>query len=260
MAELISIDEFLAIPLYYMKFIGRYTYSENNVLRFKSNWLFWFSVANTSVTIFLELVYFNINVIHGEVFDFLECVFIILCISFILISWIKITSTLFNDPLIFGSMKSLFELYPKTVQLQKDYGVFEYVTQTQRIMRVYSILSLIMITLFSILPVAEAIDRYNETGVWHLEYSFLLYYPFDPYKPSVFYIIYALQLAGAYTPAIGIFACDILLLGLVMQTCMQFDALKKRFLAMKGKNKKEEMAELKNCVELHYKIMRFDIK
>lgn len=102
-------------------------------------------------------------------------------------------------------------------------------------------------------------DFYLQEGVWLIDLPYKIWYPVNPYARGWFELNFTLQVACAYSSSAGILTTDLLLCGLGMQICMQFDRLANRLRALKAKGDqwaRQDFAELRTCVIRHNRLIK----
>lgn len=256
-SEVISIEEFSKLPWAILSTVGMPAVTENNVLKIKINFLFYASFFNLAGCVFLEIVYVGIIVADPNKFNFMELVYLILCIGFIFIAIAKMITLSYKRGILSKLVGEFYEYFPKTVEDQRTFRVSHYVRRVKLIMSSYTFVQLFMIWCFNLFPLSETIKGYLHDGSWHMDFSYILWYPIDPYKRGFFEVFYASQFWAAHVSASGILVADILLCCIVKQIVMHYTDLKRRLLLLKPLDKLalKENDLIKTYVEKHNKII-----
>lgn len=236
-SKVISIDEFSRLPWAILSTVGMPAVTENNVLKIKINFLFYASFFNLAGCVFLECVYVMVILADPNKFNFMEVTYLILCIGFIFIAIAKMITLGFKREIISGLVGELYEYFPKTVEEQRIFRVAHYVSRVNIIMRSYTFVQMFMIWCFNLFPLSETLKAYLRDGSWNVDFSYILWYPVDPYKRGFFEVFYASQFWAAHVSATGILAADILLCSIVKQIVMHYTDLCRRLLLLKPPDK-----------------------
>lgn len=256
-SKLISIDEFSKLPWAILSTIGMPATTENNVLKIKINFLFYVSFFNMTGCVFLECVYVAITIGDPINFNFMECIYIILCIGFIFIAIAKIVTLVLKRDIISELVGDLYEYFPKTLEDQRIFRVAHWTSRVKLIMRTYTIVQMCMVWCFSLTPLSETIKAYLYDGSWKVNFSYILWYPMDPYQRGFFEVFYMSQIWAAHVSATGILAVDVLLCSIVQQIVMHYADLRRRLYSLKPPDKLalREMQLIKIYIEKHNKIV-----
>lgn len=256
-SKLISINEFSKLPWAILSTVGIPAVTKNNMLKIKLNFLFYLSFFNMTGCVFLECVYVAIMICDPDKFNFMEFTYLILCIGFIFIAIAKmITLVLYRD-VISGLYGELYELFPKTIEDQRVFRVAYYLRLVKIITRNYTVVQMLMVWCFSLVPLHDTIKAYLHDRTWNIDFSYILWYPFDPYKRGWFEVLYVSQIWAAHTSAIGILAVDVLLCSIVKQIVMHYTDLARRLCALKPPDKLalNEIKLAKKYINKHNKII-----
>lgn len=214
---------------------------------------------NTCYCIFGELVYLRIALRSLE--TFFEAVELVMCIGFLSLSFVKVGTIILNRPLFTWLIEQMSDMFPKTVVEHLEYQTDVYLKKAKQIMRMYSWVQMIMIWLYNTTPLVMAIYDFATRGVWQMDHPYKIWYPMDVYGRGLFEFVFFHQAACGYTSAAGILTADLLLCGVGMQICMQFDRLACRLRQLKargGQNNRQDYSELRNCIIMHNKLIKLD--
>lgn len=212
---------------------------------------------NTSFFIVTEVVYLRIAFRSLE--TFFEAVEVVMTITFLNLSFIKMGTIVWRRPLLTWMIGDLSDMLPKTATEHRKYRTDFYLHEANQIMRLYSVVQMMMIWMYNASPLIIAAYEYVTQGVWHFELPYTTWYPVNPYASGWVWVNYMLQIACAYSCSAGILATDLLLCGLGMEICMQFDLLANRLRALKAKGgqwARQDFAELKTCVIRHNRLIK----
>lgn len=255
-SELIPIDEFSKLPWFILSTVGMPAVTENNVLKIKINFWFYASFFNLTACVFLEIVYVAIIIADPTKFNFMELTYLVLCIGFIFISIAKMITLFFTRKIISSLIGELFAYFPKTLQDQRTFKVSHYVHRVKLIMGSYTFVQFFMIWCFNLFPLSDTIKAYWHDGSWKIDFSYILWYPVDPYQRGYFEVFYTSQFWAAHVSATGILVADILLCSIVKQIVMHYSDLRRRLLALKPPDKLalRETELVKKYIEKHNKV------
>lgn len=187
--------------------------------------LFAASFTNTALCVLGEIIYLCLTFKRS---DFVETTSLVLCIGFILLGFVKITTILLQRCQLDELMAALYRLCPRTVADQEAFAVDAYAAHAGRLMRVYAWIQMAMIWLFNCYPLTTTVLGWWHTGDWRLDFPYVIWYPFDPYGRGWFELNFVSQMWAAYFSATCILATDLLLCGVVVQLCMHYDRLRDR--------------------------------
>lgn len=261
MLPLSSSEKFSNVPNVFFKWIGRSTNridGTENCGYYKSSILFYFLLINLSVIIGQEMTILYIDIAKSDQLDLLECTLLVLYIGYSSIAVIKMCALIINNELVNRLIYRLHNIYPKTVLAQRQYNANDYFTKSNRIMKIYSMLYVIMIVFFALcFSLAQTYQQYAMTGIWKLQLPFanMVWYPFDENHGIGFYFALMQQYAAAHYAVYGIVAADTLLLSFVMQVSMHFYELKNRFKSLQLECGDAGMGVLKELTVRHMQII-----
>lgn len=255
--EYIPFTAFTKLPRAFLKSIGLPSATINNVQNISYNYLFHASFINLGLCVLGEMIYFVRALQDFDNFEFIDIVNVIMCIGFILLCYAKTFTILAQSGRMNHLMTDLQAYYPATLEQQNVYNVGLYLDTANQIMRLYTFIQMFMIWCFNLFPFAETLLGYAADGSWNVDFPYLIWYPFNSYMRWMFEFLYASQFWAAYVSATGILAADLLLCGTVMNICMQFDDLKRRFLELQSpRHSREGIEAIKKYVYKHNDVMR----
>lgn len=257
LVETISISGFTTIPSAFLKSIGMPLVPVHDVLKIRINFLFHASFWNLGICVLGEMIYFGRAMLGMANLSFLDMTNLVLCVGYIMMCFAKTFAILFQSEQMNSLLTDLQTIYPMSVDEQRTYRVEKYYSGSKRVMKTYALIQMFMIWCFNLFPLFETLLLYGSTGAWEVVFPYIIWYPFDPYTRGLFEFLYASQFWAAYVAAAGILAIDMLLCGTVIQICMQFDDLKRKFLSFRPTGKlNEDMAVLKSYIVKHSEVIR----
>lgn len=212
---------------------------------------------NTSYFILSEMVFLRFAFRSLE--TFFEAVEVVMTLTFLSLSFIKVGTIVLGRPVLTWMISELSEMFPKTSNEHREYRTDFYLRKAKQIMRLYSVVQMMMIWMHNASPVVIAVYAYATDGVWQLCLPYKTWYPVNPYARGWFVVNFILQIACAYSSSAGILTADLLLCGLGMQICMQFDRLAIRLKQLKargGQWARKDFAELRLCVIQHNRLIK----
>lgn len=265
--NIVHFNDFISIPLKFLYSIGVIPFhlldANNkyppNSFRIFPLILFVLSFLNLGLLVIGEMIFFVKT--FGNFVNFIEETALVLCIGFILLSFVKVITISWKKDQMSRLMTNLERLFPKTKDIQCDYKIEKYLHQTMLLTRIYSIVQMGMIWCFNFYPMSETIIGYVRHRTWKVDFPYYIWYPFNPYAPGFFELNYLSQMWAAYVAAAAILAADVLLCGVVIQICMHFDHLKQKIIELKPTkyNRNIEFARLKQYIKTHNEIIRYTI-
>lgn len=256
--SIVPFNAFTSIPRTFLKTIGMPSVLVNNVLHIHMNRWFVASFGNLGYCVLGEMFYFALAVLGSTNLTFLDQTNLILCIGFIMLCYAKVLAILLQSARMNNLLTELQTHYPITEMEQRVYRVEKHYAQSRLVMRSYAFVQMFMIWCFNLFPFAETLMVYAADGTWNVVLPYLVWYPFNPYRPGLFETLCLSQFWAAYVSAAGILAADMLLCGIVVQICMQFDDLKRRFMELSPKGKLcGDMEMLKENVSRHTEFIKF---
>lgn len=238
--NIVPIDEFTKLPRFFLSIIGIPTFKVNNVRHFTINFLFYISFINLSLCVLGEMIYLVVSLFKNSG-DFIESTFLILCIGFILISIAKALTLVAKMVTLNNLMDQLNEYYPKSAEEQKQYRIAEFVRKTILIMRAYGFVQMFMIWCFNLFPMSSTVSSYLHDHKWSIEFSYLIWYPVDPYRRGFFEVFFLSQFWAAHVSATAICGTDILLCSIVKQICMHLTHLRNSFEKLEPMDQMDEI-------------------
>lgn len=259
----LDIYSFVRLPINFFNTIGVTAFHQNiNGQTSTRKWktiLLLAAFLNLGLCFLGEII--NLSIAFRDMVNFVKTIEIVLCIGFILLAFVKIGTIVYHKSTFTWLMGELAKLFPRTMMEHVAFRTDFYVKKTRDLMRLYAWILMIMIWLFNFYPMIQAFfNRFAKEGQWRLEFPYPVWYPFNPNVSGLFEVVYASQLWAAYTAAASMLAADLLLCGVAIQVCMQFDHLAERLRRMRprgGEWANEEFAQLKECVQIHIKLIRF---
>lgn len=259
--RLSSSEDFSNIPNLFFKWIGRPTNrtggAENRSF-YKKSIVFYLLLANLIVVVGQESIMLYIGIAQSETADWLICTLLILCIGYCSIAVVKMVALFVNNGLVSRLIYRLEDIYPRTWASQRQYHSDEYFTRSNRIMKIYSVLYVVMLVFFALcFSLAQTYQQYVQTGVrqWQLPYAYMLWYPFDENQGVGFYLALVQQYVAAYFAVCGIVAADTLLFSMVMQISMHFQELQNRFKTLRLGRDASVMVAMKELTAKHVQII-----
>ena len=149
--------------------------------------------------------------------------------------------------LVFGKLNELFKDRPNHYS---TYNVKPYLKSCQRFMKVYAA-ALFLIVFVSILVSFQ----YFIDGTMKFRIDF--WFPFDPFKPSVFPLVSLWTFFVYYTCIAGLFGAEGILFGMIAVLKMEFDFLKMDYMKLKDVTKNNKEQQFAKLVDRHNKL--FDL-
>lgn len=255
-SPLIEMDAFMHIPRKFLTIIGIPTIVKNNRKQFTVNILFYLSFLNLGLCVLGEMIFFVLSLARNQG-DFIQSTYLILCIGFILISFAKVIALIAKMDTLHKLMDELNDIFPNTVDDQRNYKVADCWKLTRWILQSYGFVQMVMIWSFSLFPQMSTITNYVQHRNWTVEYSYTIWYPIDPYRRGFFELFYFSQFWAAQVSAMGILGVDVVMCSIVMLICMHFDHLSESFMHLKPGNNRRDFGLLKQYVIKHNKLIRF---
>lgn len=255
-SPLIEMDAFMRLPRKFLATVGISTTLKNNRKQFSLNILFYFSFFNLGLCVIGEIIFCVLSLARNQS-DFIQFTYLILCIGWILLSFAKVIALIAKMSTLHKLMDELGDIFPATLEEQRDYEVAECWKRTRWILKSYGIVQIIMIVSFSWFPQISTITNYMQHHTWTVEFSYTIWYPMDPYRRGLFELLYASQIWAATVSALAILGVDVVMCSIVMLICMHFDHLSRSFLRLKPGDTSKDIALLKEYVIKHNKLIEF---
>lgn len=250
MNELVQFESFIRVPEIFYDMIGIARYGEpRDTLKARLKQLFfWCSYANTIFCLCIEHVYFFKAA--GSSSNFLELTALAPCIGFTALSIVKIMTIKLNEAKVNGILDRLNELFPRTLQEQKLYRTYQYNLESQVVMKSFSVLYMILIWIFNLLPLVSMLVNYLSKGVLVKELPYFMWYWYDWQKEGLYELTLFHQTWGAFDSAVFNLCTDLMFCAIILLICLQFDVLAHRL-----KHSKNDYSELVSCVKLQQAVV-----
>ncbi|XP_001662355.3 odorant receptor 85c [Aedes aegypti] len=250
MNDLVKFESFIRVPEIFFDMIGITRYGEARdtwKARLKQAF-FWSSYANTIFCLIIEHIYFIKAA--GNFTNFLELTALAPCIGFTALSIVKIMTIKLNEAKLNGILDRLSDLFPRSHLDQDRYRTYNYNLESQMVMKSFSILYMILIWIFNLLPLVSMLVNYISTGILEKELPYFMWYWYDWHKAGYYEITFFHQNWGAFDSAVFNLSTDLLFCAIILLICLQFDILAYRLRHAKGDYK-----ELEQCVKLHQSVV-----
>ncbi|XP_058825003.1 odorant receptor 85b-like [Topomyia yanbarensis] len=246
MNDLVKFESFIRVPEIFYDMIGMMRYGESRnttKARFK-RLFFWSSYANTIFCLIIEHIYFIKAA--GNFTNFLELTALAPCIGFTALSIVKIMTIKLNETKLNGILDRLNEIFPRTHLEQERYRTYQYNLESQVVMKSFSVLYMILIWIFNLLPLVSMLVKYLTSGVLEKELPYFMWYWYDWNKEGYYEITFFHQNWGAFDSAVYNLCTDLMFCAIILLICLQFDII-----AYRLKHAKDDYRELVGCIELH---------
>lgn len=225
-----ELNDFMAISDFFYNLLGMFPYKDpkryvSRRTKIIMNIIFWTCYINLNVDVLAEIIY--LVKAFGTFSSFLEATALAPCIGFCLVSEFKLYLIWKMSSDIIELMNGLHELYPTDENSQKLFKTDYYLQKTLRLGKLYSIILLITVWTFNLIPLGWSLVEFytssdaNEEFKWRLPY--LIWRPFEINSVPVYLAVYATHMLGGWTAAGGCFACDIFMFNLIFLLCMNFN-------------------------------------
>ncbi|XP_058448847.1 odorant receptor 85b-like [Malaya genurostris] len=250
MNDLVTFESFIAVPGIFYRMIGikRYGEQQNTTKAHLLFLLFWSSLGNLIFCLILEQIYFIKAA--GNFANFLELTALAPCMGFTGLSIVKIMTIKWNEAKLNRILDKLNELFPKTVHEQERYRTYQYNLESQVVMKSFSILYMILIWIFNLLPLLSMLVKYLSDGVLEKELPYFMVYWYDRNKPGYYEITFLHQNWGGFDAAAFNLCTDLMFCAIILLICLQFDILAHRL-----RHSKNDYQELVSCVQLHQTVV-----
>lgn len=257
MSDLVEIEDFLSVPRRLLKYFGIVAVKRENELIFKQGLLFYFAFFNMIFIIIFEIVYCYFSLTERINFDLQEIMFIGICLCYMIWSLFKSMPLIRKKEKIYNVLKELRSIHPKTDVDQKKYKIFECIKSMKTIMFHYSWVLVSMVSVYSSMPFVDVLKLYFTSGEWNVDFTYYIWYPFNAYRRGIFELCFISLYYDAICASVYIIGGDLFMLGILTQIAMQYDVMKREFLAMKYQRQTKWNFKLKELLKLHVRVNKY---
>ncbi|XP_053690971.1 odorant receptor 85c-like [Sabethes cyaneus] len=248
--DLVKFESFIRVPEIFYDMIGITRYGEpRHTTRARLKQLFfWSSYANTIFCLIIEHIYFIKAA--GNFTNFLELTALAPCIGFTALSIVKIMTVKLNEAKLNRILDRLNDLFPTSHLDQERYRTFQYNLESQVVMKSFSILYMILIWIFNLLPLVSMLVNYLANAVLEKELPYFMWYWYDWNKEGYYELTFFHQIWGGFDSAVFNLCTDLMFCAIILLLCLQFDII-----AYRLKNATNDYRELVSCIELHQAVV-----
>lgn len=219
--SLISVEQFSFFPRFFLKAYGvDFTAKQEN----RKTILFYMSSSVLGLTIVGEFIYLVVNILANEL-NIFQITYSTLCLGYICLAAIKMISFIASANEILILFAEFRSEHPKTIADGKNFLVPKFLRRSNRVILSYGIVMLCMINCFNFFPLITTISNYIKYDQWKVELPYTILYPFDPFQPVLFEILYFFQFWAALAAALGMVCVDTMMCCVVQLICMHFNEL-----------------------------------
>lgn len=184
---------------------------------------FWLSFLNAAVSLALEFIFLCKAL--GKFEGFLQVTALVPCMCFVVLALNEMMVVSSRRERIIRVLAELEELFPKTVQAQRDQHIQETTKRFNWFLFGFSGSFVALILTFNFIPFTMTLIDYVAHGRWAKELPYFLWYPFDAYDNRWFAFCYFHQTWAGFTTVFGILAQVFLIGSSVLQFCFQFERI-----------------------------------
>ncbi|XP_055545330.1 odorant receptor 85b-like [Wyeomyia smithii] len=250
MNDLVKFESFIRVPEIFYDMIGIARYGEpRDTMKARLKQLFfWSSYANTIFCLIIEHIYFIKAA--GNFTNLLELTALAPCIGFTVLSIVKIMTVKMNEAKLNGILDRLNELFPTSQLDQKRYRTYQYNLESQVVMKSFSVLYMILIWIFNLLPLVSMLVNYVSREVLEKELPYFMWYWYDWNTEGYYELTFLHQVWGGFDSAVFNLCTDLMFCAIILLICLQFDII-----AYRLKNATNDYRELVSCIELHQAVV-----
>lgn len=264
--EFATFNDFMSLPVFFYHTLGVDPYESPSFKKVPSHWLYFvllLNQANMNFTFIMEFLYVVLYFTNSE--HIVEICMTICYLGFILISQLKTVSVFRQKAKLNDLVAELESIFPAAVRKeQDDYRVLYYKKRCRFIFRAFSGLFLLLVVTYSFYIYVRYLIHTWLLHVPDLEKAmpFFSISPWDWHDHWSYYIMYTLQIGGAYTATTGHISADLSIYAVNMQLVMHFDYLSKSLTEFKIKSASEpngfvkDLASLRELILYHNKLLR----
>lgn len=159
---------------------------------------------------------------------------------------------------VYKLMDDLRELFPKSLEDQHRYNAHYFCAEMQKVELLFIVCCLSFTTVFSSMPSVVGLCRifFTEDGTFGYDLPYTIWYPYDVTKPLPLYIFtYLCQCIAAHTASVLFVGADLLMCGVIAQSCMHFHHIADMIRNYKSKGGIKDIMFLREIGEYHGKIL-----
>ncbi|XP_030243198.1 odorant receptor 67a-like, partial [Drosophila navojoa] len=264
--EFATFNDFMSLPVFFYHTLGVDPFESPSFNKVPSHWLYivlLLNQLNMNFNFLMEFIYVVFYFNKPE--HIVEICMTICYLGFVLVSQLKTASVWRQKDKLNDLVAELESIFPAAVrQEQDDYRVLYYKERCRFIFRSFSGLFLVLVVTYSFYTYVRYAIHHWLLHVPDLEKG-MPFFPTSPWNYHdnwSYYLMYLLQVGGAYTATTGHISADLSITAVNTQLVMHFDYLSKSLAEFKIKAGSEpdgyaqDLAALRELILYHNKLLR----
>lgn len=228
---------------------------QSSMISVKSKY-FWFQFIGLVICSISETTSLLLTFAQGDSKNFIKIIESIVYTGFAVLSVSKVLIFFVNRNSASFIIKELQSLFPKTFVTQEKYKVREYIQHTNYLIRFFSVLYMLLIWMFNLLPIGDSVLTYIHTGVWKRQLPYHFWYPFDKHQLEFYIVTFIFEIWGAFNAASAAVAVNILFCAIISQICMQFTILQRELISLDiGDGLGNDCRDLRLLIQKHQRLI-----
>nr|AOE48078.1 putative odorant receptor OR12 [Scaeva pyrastri] len=249
--------ELIRIPVEFYKTMGQDIFETAKHNRLKSislKILLYGGLGNYIIEYMLQVVFFVLALRSNE---YLVAYAVAPSIGFGLVAYFKMMTLHMNRSSIRDILREFELIYPKTMELQRDYQIEKFYRLLKPIMKLYAGLCLMNTFYYLFFPLVKSVSACLLFGVkFDFPLPLFIWYPYDPKGNWTLYLLtYGMQLYGSLLTAVGYLTADLFLVSSVEQLCIHFNYVSLRFEQFEPSSDENNHRYLARIVKHHIKCL-----
>lgn len=214
-------------------------------------------IGQLNILMFGEVVIVKMYITDPEYF--LAATAMVPCILFIVGMDYKEYLLRSKEKDVYKVMDDLREIFPDTLEDQIKYNAHDFCVIMQKIELLFIFCCLSFTTVFSSMPIIVGLCRvfFTDDELFGRDLPYAVWYPYDVTKPLPLYIFsYLCQCIAAHTASVLFVGADLLMCGVIAQSCMHFQRISDLITAYKPKGGVKDIIFLGDIAKYHGKILK----
>lgn len=211
--------DFTSLAFKVYRFLGWNPFDNNS-----STWskvYFALAIFYTTLCLVQEIIYFVLH--FGDENTFLSLTNLTPCMGFVALALVKVFT-------IYWNRKRLGKIVKKLESFQENHeNKIKGIVKTSRLMmKSQTILFLVLIWIFNLMPLCVIVYWFVVDGSYHREMPYFMWYPWNCLQPFIYELCYTVVMWGAFSCSIGILSTDLMFCSIVILLCLRFNSLSDR--------------------------------
>ncbi|XP_062120799.1 odorant receptor 67a [Drosophila sulfurigaster albostrigata] len=263
----VTFNDFMSLPLFFYHTIGVDPYESTSSNYVQSRWLyvnFMVHVTNMGFNFVMECMF--VVLYYKDTESIVDVCMTICYVGFVLVSQLKTISVWRQKSKLNALVREMESIFPSPNRVeQQKYRVDYYLRRCRFFLRGFSGLYLVLVVTYSFYIYVKYLIQHWLMQSTEVEKAmpYFSISPWDWHNNWSYYLMYLLQVLGAYTATTGHISADILIYAVNMQLVMHFDYLSNELAEFKNdaamlhgtKSYAKDLKLLQDLISYHNKLL-----